>query len=58
MEQIDQGLKSTIAKKRSELKSAPHLLHLFSPANVHDSLFFGQRPWQRIDAEKTGIFLE
>ena len=51
-------LKSTVEKKkRAEVESEPHLLHLLSPANVHNSSLFGQRFWERVYTGTTSLFL-
>ena len=46
-----------VARKRPEVESEPHLLHLLSSADVHDSSLFGQRPWGRIFVANTDLFL-
>jgi len=52
IEQFDQDIKSTIEKTRVRTRIGAHLLHLSSPADVHNSLLFGQRLSRRVGFAK------
>jgi len=54
-ERVNQDLGFMIAKKEVRAKISTYLLHLLGPTNVHYSLLFGQRLWERVNLGKAGL---